>query len=86
MANQVYVFIALLTIAIVYVTTRAWEELRFRGKMLVTCPETHQAAAVKVSVGRAILKALVGRSGLFLTARRGLLTSDGVIGRDNRRS
>jgi len=68
MATEGYVFIALLAIAIIYVSRRVWESLKFRGKMLVTCPETHDPAAVKVNVGRAALKALAGRRELELCA------------------
>ena len=67
MATEVYVFIALLSIAIVFVSRRVWERLRFRGKMLVTCPETHEPAAVKVNLGRAAVKAMVGRQDLELS-------------------
>jgi hypothetical protein len=66
MATEVYVFIALVAVAIVYVTRRVWEALRFRGKMLVTCPETHEPAAVKVNVERAAVKAMAGRLELEL--------------------
>ncbi len=68
MATEVYVVIALLAIATVYVTRRVWEGLRYRGQMLVTCPETHNPAAVKVSVGRAAANAMVGRHKLELCA------------------
>jgi hypothetical protein len=61
MATEVYLFVALIAIAIVYVTRRVWEGLRFRGKMLVTCPETHEPAAVKVNVARAAIQAIAGR-------------------------
>jgi len=66
MATEEYLFIALLAIAIVYVARRAWEGLRFRGKMLVTCPETHKPAAVRVNVGRAAVMAMAGRQELEL--------------------
>jgi len=66
MATEVYLFIALLAIALVYVTKRVWEALKFRGKMLVTCPETHEPAAVKVNVPRAAVEAMVGRHKLAL--------------------
>jgi hypothetical protein len=35
--------------------------LRFRGQRLVTCPETHQAAAVHVNAGKAAATALIGK-------------------------
>ena len=39
---------------------------RFRGTRLVTCPETHQAAAVEVNARRAAFKAAIGRNELSL--------------------
>jgi hypothetical protein len=35
--------------------------LRYRGKRLVTCPETHQAAAVHVNAGKAAATTLIGK-------------------------
>lgn len=35
--------------------------LRYRGRRLVTCPETHRAAAVHVDAGKAAATALVGK-------------------------
>jgi hypothetical protein len=35
--------------------------LRYRGQRLVTCPETHQAAAVHVNAGKAATTALIGK-------------------------
>lgn len=35
--------------------------LRFRGQRLVTCPETHQAAAVHVNAAKAATTALIGK-------------------------
>jgi hypothetical protein len=66
MATETYIVIALLAIAIVFVSRRVWEALQFRGKMLVTCPETMQPAAVKVDLRRAAVKAVVGRHELEL--------------------
>lgn len=34
--------------------------LRYRGQRLVTCPETHQAAAVHVNAGKAATTAMIG--------------------------
>jgi hypothetical protein len=67
MATEVYLFIGVLAIGIVYVTKRVWERMRFRGKMLVTCPETREPAAVKVNVRRAVVKAMAGRKELELS-------------------
>ena len=66
MATEVYIFIALLTIALVYGTRLAWAGWKFRGKMLVTCPETREPAAVKLSLWRAAIKGIAGRKELEL--------------------
>ena len=34
--------------------------LKFLGKRLVSCPETHQPAAVRVATGKAAFKATLG--------------------------
>jgi len=60
MATEVYLFIALLSIAIVFVTRGILKKFRYRGEMLVTCPETRKPAAVKVDVERAVARAMVG--------------------------
>jgi hypothetical protein len=60
MAIGIVAVIALGAIAAAYVTWRVWQALRFRGEMLVRCPETHQPAAVKVDVARAAAKLLAG--------------------------
>lgn len=61
-----YPFIALLALAAIYLlrfrlapALRLY--LRFRGKRLVTCPETKKAAALEVAAGHAPREALVGR-------------------------
>jgi hypothetical protein len=41
--------------------------LKFRGKRLVSCPETHQAAAVRIAAGEAALKTAVGNEQLRLS-------------------
>jgi hypothetical protein len=41
--------------------------LKFRGKRLVSCPETHQPAAVRVAAGTVALKATVGNEQLRLS-------------------
>jgi hypothetical protein len=43
------------------------EVRRFSGKMLVTCPETHETAAVKVATGRAALAAMAGKQHVELS-------------------
>lgn len=61
MAIGATVLIALIALMGAYVAWRVWEALRFRGEMLVRCPETHEPAAVKVNVARAAAKLLAGR-------------------------
>ncbi|PYT39877.1 MAG: hypothetical protein DMG47_20515 [Acidobacteria bacterium] len=41
--------------------------LKFRGNRLVSCPETHQPAAVRVAAGKAALKATIGNEQLRLS-------------------
>ena len=41
--------------------------LKFRGKRLVSCPETHKPAAVRVAAGKAALEATVGNEHLRLS-------------------
>jgi hypothetical protein len=41
--------------------------LKFRGKRIVSCPETHEAAAVRVAARDAALQATVGRDELMLS-------------------
>ena len=67
MATEVYLFTALLAIAVVFVSRRVWESLKFHGKMLVICPETHEPAAVKINIGRAAAGAVAGRRHLELS-------------------
>jgi len=43
------------------ITVGARDYMRYRGKRLVTCPETHQAAAVHVDAGKAATTALIGK-------------------------
>jgi len=38
--------------------------LKFRGERIVSCPETHQPAAVRVTAGKAALEAALGREEL----------------------
>jgi len=46
--------IALFAIALVFASRRIWKQLKFRGEMLVICPETREPAAVKVNLWRAV--------------------------------
>jgi hypothetical protein len=63
---------ALAVLGVAYVVHRlafAGAEMRkLSGKMLVTCPETHKAAVVKVAMGRAALAAIAGKEGVQLSA------------------
>ena len=38
-----------------------WAAMRYRGKRLITCPETHQAAAVHVNTSKASIGAILGQ-------------------------
>jgi len=42
--------------------------LKFRGQRLVSCPETHHAAAVSVDAGKAAREAILGKEHLGLSA------------------
>jgi len=42
--------------------------VKFRGERIVTCPETHQPAAIRVTAGKAALEAAVGREELNVCA------------------
>lgn len=71
MAPEVYTLIAFLVIVAAYLLHRILvggrEFRKFSGKMLVTCPETHQRIAVKVATGRAALAATVGKQHVELS-------------------
>ena len=41
--------------------------LEFRGKRLVSCPETHRPAAVRVAAGKAAFEATIGKEQLKLS-------------------
>jgi hypothetical protein len=66
-----YILFALLfaaVIAVVFEAVRALRTyLKFRGKRIVSCPETHQAAAVRVAAGQAALETTVGAPHLRLS-------------------
>jgi hypothetical protein len=63
--------IALVALAAAYLihrlVTGGREIRKFSGKMLVTCPETHETAAVKVATGRAALAAMAGKQHVELS-------------------
>ena len=66
-----YLLFSLITVAVVFVMVelrralRAY--LRFRGKMLVSCPETDRPAAVRVAAAKAAWEAIVGNRELRLS-------------------
>ncbi len=66
-----YVLLGMVLVAagyLAYELSRALRTyLKFRGKRIVSCPETHQAAAVRVAAGDAALKATVGDEHLRLS-------------------
>jgi len=66
-----YILITLLIAAAVTVIVGLRRALRmylkFRGKRLVSCPETHQPAAVRVAAKKAALKATLGNEQLRLS-------------------
>jgi len=56
-----WVFLALLAVYVVVRVTQAIGAYRtYRGKRVITCPETHRPAAVEVAAGKAALKTLSG--------------------------
>jgi len=59
--------IAVAVLAIVELSRALRTYLKFRGKRIVSCPETHQAAAVRVAAADAALKATVGNEHLKLS-------------------
>jgi hypothetical protein len=65
-----YLLIAAGTLAVIYAIARGVRAARvyitFRGKRLVSCPETHQPAAVRVAAGKAAAEAMVGKKELRL--------------------
>jgi hypothetical protein len=71
MVTEEYLLIALLLMAAAYVIHRLHigmrEYLKYRGKMLVTCPETKNTAAVDTASARAALAAIFNRKHLELS-------------------
>ena len=66
-----YVLLTLLAVATVFVMVELRRALRtylkFRGKMLVSCPQTHRPAAVRVAAAKAAWEAIVGNEDLRLS-------------------
>jgi hypothetical protein len=61
MTGTVYLLFGFLALATAYLIYRARPVLRFRGTMLVSCPESREPAAVKVAIWRVTAESLVGR-------------------------
>lgn len=63
--------VAFLTVGVAYAVRRLMiggrEFVRLSGKMLITCPETHQPAAVNVARGRAAVNAMFGKEHVELS-------------------
>ena len=70
MTSIAYLLIATLILVVsvaVWLTDAARVLLRYRGKMLFTCPETGKSACVKVAAGQAARSSLVGRPKIHLS-------------------
>jgi hypothetical protein len=67
-----YFLIAAGSLAVIYGIFRFVPAIRvyltFRGNRIVSCPENHRAAAVRVAAGKAALEAIVGNKQLSLRA------------------
>jgi hypothetical protein len=59
--------IAVAVLAIVALRRALRTYLKFRGKRLVSCPETHRPAAVRVAAGKAAVEATIGNEQLRLS-------------------
>jgi hypothetical protein len=59
--------VAVAVVVIVELRRALGTYLKFRGKRLVSCPETHQPAAVRVAAGKAALEATIGSEQLRLS-------------------
>lgn len=60
MTGTGYLLLGFLALGAAYLIYRVLPVLKFRGTMLVTCPETLKPAAVKMAMGRAAADALRG--------------------------
>jgi len=71
MQPEIYTLLAFLVIVGAYLLHRiivgGREARKVAGKMLVTCPETHQTVAVKVKAGQTALAAMVGKEKVELS-------------------
>lgn len=59
MTWAVYLLFGLLAVVTAYLIYEARPVVRFRGMMLVICPETREPAAVKIASWRAAVEAVV---------------------------
>lgn len=68
MATAIYLIIGLIVLGVFYFVWRIGIKTyrKFRGKMLVTCPETHQTAGVAVDAKHAAITALYSEPDLRL--------------------
>lgn len=67
-----FILVILMTFAAVFVVVELARALptylKFRGKRIVSCPETHGDAAVRVNAGKAAYEAIFGNEQLRLSA------------------
>jgi len=67
-----FILITVITFAAVFVFVEIGRALqtywKFRGQRIVSCPETHRAAAVQVAAGKAAVQEIVGNQELRLRA------------------
>ena len=72
MVREVYLLIALVVVAGAFLIRRfriGFHQVRkYWGKMLVTCPETHETAAVDVGKGEAAMSAMLGHPHVELSS------------------
>ncbi len=68
MTTAIYIIVGLILVGVVYVVLRAAIKTyqQYRGKMVVTCPETHQPAGVAVDAKHAAITAIQGGPDLRL--------------------
>ena len=70
MSLTIYLLIAAASLGAIYLIFRLVRGLRtfqtFRGQRLVSCPENHCAAAVRVAAGKAAFETMVGKQQLSL--------------------
>jgi len=68
MSTAIYVVLAIVALGLLYIGIRVvgGTYLKFRGKRVITCPETSQPAGVDVAAGRAALSAALGKPAVQL--------------------